>query len=68
MLASVRVGLRLLGIITVDIDKPPLARNVSDRPICYNGGLVVPAARCCLDFRQGGVTDRNPNTGYRSIV
>ena len=39
MLASVGVGLRLLGIIVADIDKPPLAGNVSGRPICYNGGL-----------------------------
>ena len=61
------VGLRLLGIIAVDIDKPPLAVNVSSRPICYNGGLGVPVARRWSDFRQGGRADGLPNAGYLSM-
>ena len=67
MLASVGVGLRHLGIIAFDIDKPPLAVNVSGRPICYNGGLGVPAARCCSDFRQGVRADGLLTDSLRSM-
>ena len=67
MLASVGVGLRLLVIIVADIGKSPLAGNVSGRPICYNGGLGVPSARCCSDFRRGDSADELLTDWFRSM-